>query len=100
MVSVDGGLLWADDSGGDLPPLVLLHPGVGDSRIWDPLLAGLTARYRVIRYDARGFGQSPAPTVKFSPLRDLAAVLGHYGVQRAAFVGCSQGGASALGPGP
>ena len=97
MVPVDGGVVWADDSGGDLPPLVLLHPGVGDSRIWDPLLAGLTARYRVIRYDARGFGQSPAPTVKFSPLRDLAAVLGHYGVQRAAFVGCSQGGASALG---
>jgi 3-oxoadipate enol-lactonase len=97
MVAVDGGEVWADDSGGDGPPLVLLHPGVGDSRIWDPVLAVLTAKYRVIRYDARGFGQSPAPAVKFSLLRDLAAVLGHYGVQRAAFVGCSQGGGSALG---
>jgi 3-oxoadipate enol-lactonase len=97
MVTVDGGEVWADDSGGDGPPLVLLHPGVGDSRIWDPVLAPLTARYRVIRYDARGFGQSPAPAVKFSLLRDLAAVLGHYGVARAAFVGCSQGGGSALG---
>ncbi|MGH3295059.1 MAG: alpha/beta fold hydrolase [Trebonia sp.] len=97
MVPVDGGAVWADDSGGDGPPLVLLHPGVGDSRIWDPVLAALTARYRVIRYDARGFGQSPAPTVKFSLLRDLSAVLGHYGVQRAAFVGCSQGGGSAQG---
>ena len=96
MVSVDGGEVWADDSGGDGPPLVLLHPGVGDSRIWDPVLAALTAKYRVIRYDARGFGRSPAPTVKFSLLRDLDAVLGHYGVQRAAFVGCSQGGGSAL----
>jgi pimeloyl-ACP methyl ester carboxylesterase len=97
MVAVDGGAVRADDSGGDGPPLVLLHPGVGDSRIWDPVLAPLTAKYRVIRYDARGFGQSPAPTVKFSLLSDLAAVLGHYGVQRAAFVGCSQGGGSALG---
>lgn len=97
MVAVDGGEVWADDGGGDGPPLVLLHPGVGDSRIWDPVLAVLTAKYRVIRYDARGFGQSPAPAVKFSLLRDLAAVLGHYGVQRAAFVGCSQGGGSALG---
>jgi len=97
MVTVDGGEVWADDSGGDGPPLVLLHPGVGDSRIWDPVLAPLTARYRVIRYDARGFGQSPAPTVKFSLLRDLAAVLGHYGVARAALAGCSQGGGSALG---
>src|SRR5712672_1954620 len=97
MIAVDGGEVWSDDSGGDRPPLVLLHPGVGDSRIWDPVLPALTAKYRVIRYDARGFGQSPAPAVKFSLLRDLAAVLDHYGVQRAALVGCSQGGGSALG---
>jgi 3-oxoadipate enol-lactonase len=97
MVAVDGGDVWADDSGGDGPPLVLLHPGVGDSRIWEPILAPLTAKYRVIRYDARGFGQSPAPTVKFSLLRDLIAVLDHYDIQRAALVGCSQGGASSLG---
>jgi pimeloyl-ACP methyl ester carboxylesterase len=97
MVTVDDGTVWAEDSGGDGPPLVLLHPGVGDSRIWDPVLAALTAKYRVIRYDARGFGQSPAPSVKFSLLRDLVAVLDHYGVRRAAFVGCSQGGGSALG---
>jgi pimeloyl-ACP methyl ester carboxylesterase len=96
MVAVDGGAVWADDSGGDGPPLVLLHPGVGDSRIWDPVLAPLTAKYRVIRYDARGFGQSPAPKVKFSLFDDLVAVLGHYEVQRAAFVGCSQGGGSSL----
>jgi 3-oxoadipate enol-lactonase len=97
MVAVDDGTVWADDSGGDGPPLVLLHPGVGDSRIWDPVLGAFTAKYRVIRYDARGFGQSPAPSVKFSLLRDLVAVLDHYDVQRAAFVGCSQGGGSALG---
>ena len=95
-VAVDGGAVWADDSGGDGPPLVLLHPGVGDSRIWDPVLAPLTAKYRVIRYDARGFGQSPAPAVKFSLFDDLLAVLGHYEIQRAAFVGCSQGGGSSL----
>jgi pimeloyl-ACP methyl ester carboxylesterase len=97
MITVDDGTVWAEDSGGDGPPLVLLHPGVGDSRIWDPVLAALTAKYRVIRYDARGFGQSPAPSVKFSLLRDLMAVLDHYSMQRAAFVGCSQGGASSLG---
>ncbi len=97
MIDVDGGTVWADDSGGDGPPLVLLHPGVGDSRIWDPVLPALAKKYRVIRYDARGFGQSPAPTVKHSLLRDLAAVLDHYGLDRVAIVGCSQGGASALG---
>jgi 3-oxoadipate enol-lactonase len=97
MIAVDGGDVWADDSGGDGPPLVLLHPGVGDSRIWAPVLAPLVAKYRVIRYDARGFGQSPAPVRSFSLVRDLIAVLDHVGVERAAFVGCSQGGASSLG---
>jgi pimeloyl-ACP methyl ester carboxylesterase len=97
MIAVDGGEVWADDSGGDRPPLVLLHPGIGDSRIWEPVLPVLTASYRVIRYDARGFGRSPAPATKFSLLSDLISVLGYYGLDRAAFVGCSQGGGSALG---
>ena len=95
-VSVDGGEVWADDSGGDGPPLVLLHPGVGDSRFWEPVLSPLTAAYRVVRYDARGFGQSPAPAVKFSLLRDLVTVLDHYSLDRVAIAGCSQGGGTAL----
>jgi 3-oxoadipate enol-lactonase len=97
MIAVDGGGVWADDSGGDGPPLVLLHPGVGDSRIWDPLRSRLSVSYRVIRYDARGFGRSPAPKVTFSLLADLITVFDHYGLDRAAIVGCSQGGGSALG---
>src|SRR3954449_3223602 len=91
-VAVDGGEVWADDSGGDGPPLVLLHPGVGDSRIWEPVLPALTGTYRVIRYDARGYGRSPAPTVKFTLLTDLIAVLDHYGLDRGAIVGCRRGG--------
>jgi pimeloyl-ACP methyl ester carboxylesterase len=97
MIAVDGGDVWADDSGGDGPPLVLLHPGVGDSRIWDPLLSELSVSYRVIRYDARGFGRSPAPKITFSLLADLITVFDHYGLDCAAIVGCSQGGGSALG---
>jgi pimeloyl-ACP methyl ester carboxylesterase len=97
MIAVDGGEVWADDSGGDRPPLVLLHPGVGDSRIWEPLLPALTSRYRVIRYDARGYGRSPAPTTKFTLLADLIAVLDHFALARTPIVGCSQGGGSALG---
>jgi 3-oxoadipate enol-lactonase len=97
MIAVDGGDVWADDSGGSGPPLVLLHPGVGDSRIWEPVLPALTASYRVIRYDARGYGRSPAPRVPFSLLADLVAVIDWYRLDRVAMVGCSQGGGSALG---
>jgi len=96
-IAVDGGEVWADDSGGARPPVVLLHPGIGDSRIWEPVLPALSASWRVIRYDARGFGCSAAPAVKFSLLADLITVLDHLGLDRVGLVGCSQGGGSALG---
>lgn len=95
MITVGGDTVWADDSG-DGPPLVLVHPGVGDSRFWDPILPELSARHRVIRYDARGFGRSPAPAEPYVPLDDLVTVLDHFGIERAPVVGCSQGGNAAL----
>lgn len=96
MIKVGADEVWSDDSGGDRPPLVLIHPGVGDSRIWDGLMPELTASYRVIRYDARGFGRSPAPTESFVLFDDLLTVLDHYGLDRVAVVGCSQGGDCAI----
>ncbi|QEV21398.1 alpha/beta fold hydrolase [Streptomyces alboniger] len=104
MVSVKDGEVWAHDSGepdaggpdsGGLP-LVLLHPGVGDSRVWDPVLPHLTERHRVIRYDARGYGRSPAPTAPYSLVEDLIAVLDHFGAARAVLAGSSMGGATAI----
>lgn len=97
MVKVDGGEVWAEDSGGgDGLPLVLVHPGVGDSEIWDPVRPALAARHRVIRYDARGFGRSPLPTAAYSLVRDLAAVLDHFALERAVLVGSSMGGATSI----
>ncbi len=96
-IPVPGGYLSASDSGGDGPALVLLHPGWGDSSIWLPVLDRLPARYRVVRYDTRGFGGSPAPTVPFNQLDDLVAVLDHCGAGRVILVGHSGGGGTALG---
>jgi 3-oxoadipate enol-lactonase len=96
-IPVPGGEVRGEDTGGDGAPLVLMHPGWGDSAIWDPVLTRLTSRYRVIRYDARGYGRSPKPAAAFSQLADLAAVLDHLGVDRAAVAGHSGGGGPALG---
>ncbi|WP_395358859.1 alpha/beta fold hydrolase [Streptomyces sp. YH02] len=96
MVPVSRGEVWADDAGGDGLPLVLLHPGVGDSSVWDPLLPALVAGRRVIRYDVRGYGRSPAPTAEYSPVRDLAEVLDHFEIERAVLVGSSMGGATSV----
>jgi 3-oxoadipate enol-lactonase len=96
-IPVDGGEVWAEDTGGDGTPLILLHPGWGDSTIWDPMLGRLAARYRVIRYDARGYGRSPAPAGPYTQLADLSAVLDHLAVGRAALVGHSGGAGPAAG---
>ncbi|WP_344118361.1 alpha/beta hydrolase [Streptomyces blastmyceticus] len=96
MVPVDGGEVWADDSGGDDLPLVLLHPGVGGSAFWDPILPRLTRQHRVIRYDVRGYSRSPRTTTRFSLLGDLTAVLDHFGLDRAILAGSSMGGATAI----
>jgi 3-oxoadipate enol-lactonase len=100
IIGVDEGEVWARDSGGGGSPLVLLHPGWGDSSIWDPmvdLLDQLPGRYRCIRYDTRGFGRSPAPAAPFSQLADLTAVLDYLQVEQAALVGHSGGGGTAIG---
>ncbi|MGW4823696.1 alpha/beta fold hydrolase [Streptomyces sp. NPDC004227] len=43
---------------GDGPPVVLVHAGVADHRMWDAIVPDLTERHTVIRYDLRGFGES------------------------------------------
>jgi 3-oxoadipate enol-lactonase len=96
-VAVGADKLWAEDTGGDGPVVVLLHPGVGDSRVWDRVLPGLAGSCRVIRYDARGYGRSPAPTQEYTSLGDLQRVLRHFGVSSAHLVGCSMGGDASLG---
>jgi pimeloyl-ACP methyl ester carboxylesterase len=97
VIPVPGGEVHTQDTGGDGTPLVLIHPGWGDSTIWDPVLARLGSRYRVIRYDALGYGGSPAPAAPFSQFAVLTAVLDHLKVARAALAGHSGGGGPALG---
>lgn len=96
MVPVDGGELWAEDTDGATPAVVMLHPGIGDSTIWDGVLPALATRVRVIRYDVRAYGRSPAATTPYTLLADLVAVLNHFELDRVVLVGCSMGGATAL----
>ena len=96
-VPVAGGTLWAEDTSGDGTSVVLIHADWTDSRIWDPLIPLLRDRYRVIRYDLRGFGRSSRPVEPFTRLDDLQALLGHFGIEQAVAVGHSGGGGTALG---
>jgi pimeloyl-ACP methyl ester carboxylesterase len=96
MVQTGGGEVWVRDSGGEGVPVVLLHPGWGDSGIWDEIAGKLEDQARVVRYDSLGYGESSAPTRRYTALDELRAVLDRLGVQRAVLAGHSGGGATAL----
>jgi pimeloyl-ACP methyl ester carboxylesterase len=96
IVPVEGGEIWAEDREGSGTGVVLLHPGWGNSTIWNGVVERLPAEARVLRYDNRGFGRSPAPTVAFTALADLIAILDWLGGSGAFLVGRSGGGATAV----
>ncbi|PWG08198.1 alpha/beta hydrolase [Streptomyces sp. V2] len=86
----------AYDITGDGPPVVLVHAGVADHRMWDGIVPALAERYEVVRYDLRGFGESAPPTGPFREVEDLARLLDHLGHSRVRLVGASWGGRVAL----
>ena len=80
------------ESGGEGPAVVLVHGGLVDSRLWDDQMTPLAERFRVVRYDLRGFGKSAAPAGQFWPTEDLRALLDFLKIERATVVGLSLGG--------
>jgi pimeloyl-ACP methyl ester carboxylesterase len=92
---VSGGNLHYEIAGSG-EPVVLIHGGFGDRRMWDDQFSVLARDYRVLRYDHRGFGRSPAPDTTYSPVRDLIQLLDRAEMDRAHIVGNSLGGALAI----
>jgi len=93
-VPVDGGHI-AYDRTGDGPPVVFLHGGAMDRRMWDPQLA-LADTHTVVRLDARGHGTSSTPAAPFRHYADVAVVLRALDIGPSVLVGLSMGGATAL----
>jgi pimeloyl-ACP methyl ester carboxylesterase len=77
-------------------PVVLIHAGVANLRMWDGQVPALRDGYRVIRYDTRGYGRTETDPVEFSNRADIAALLDHLGEESAHVVGLSRGGIIAL----
>jgi pimeloyl-ACP methyl ester carboxylesterase len=89
-------VLLAHTVSGSGAPVLLLHSGVADSRMWQSQLPALGHRFRVICPDLRGFGDSPLPPEPYADADDVAELLDHLGVADAAVVGSSMGGRVAL----
>ncbi len=80
------------------PETVLFHHGVAANlHLWSPWLSALSDRYRIVRFDTRGYGGSSAAgqgfTFTFESLTDdVLAVADAAGAEQFHFVGESMGG--------
>lgn len=103
------GAAAANSPATDRAPVVLIHAGIADSRMWhfatkSAQFPALAEAFTVVMYDLRGFGRTPPlteppgaePPKTFAHHEDLAALLLHLGLARVTLVGCSQGSRVAL----
>ena len=95
----DGVRIAYEEDGTRDAPIVFVHGWCCDHRYFAPQFAHFSARHRVVTLDQRGFGQSDKPQQKYTMegfADDVAALCRELGIDRAAVVGHSMGGAIAL----
>lgn len=87
-------LAYADEGVGD--PLVLVHAGIADSRMWQPQVDRFAGEWRVVRPDLRGFGRTAHSEGDYRHTTDLVELLVDLGLSPAVVVGASMGGGVAI----
>jgi 3-oxoadipate enol-lactonase len=95
-VEVGGTRLFHRFDGKPGNPVLVLSNSLGsDSTLWDGQMESFAKRYRVLRYDGRGHGQSAVPPGPYRIEllgRDLVGLLDALGIERVRFCGLSMGG--------
>jgi 3-oxoadipate enol-lactonase len=82
-------LRYRDEGSG--PAVVLIHGWALDLDMWEPQVGALSGSFRLIRFDRRGYGLSSGMPSLADDAADIQVLCRHLGVQRATFVGMSQG---------
>ena len=97
VIEVPGATLSYDVAGDPSHPVVLfVHAGVATRAMWDPQFTDLASDHLVVRYDTRGFGESPGRDEEFADRHDQIAILDVVGADTATIVGASRGGRIAI----
>jgi pimeloyl-ACP methyl ester carboxylesterase len=96
LAPLNGALIYYEIAG-EGQPFVMIHAGVADSRQWNNEFAHFADRFRVVRYDMRGYGKSEPVEGEFSHLADLTALTEYLRLdQPVILMGCSMGGGLAM----
>lgn len=81
---------------GDGPAFVMVHGHLLDLHQWDDQFDYFAQKYRVLRYDARGYGDASLPPEPFKHAADLRVLLEQLGLERVILMGCSGGGRACI----
>jgi len=87
-------LRYRDEGAG--PSVLFIHGWALDLELWEPQAAALAPRFRVLRFDRRGFGLSSGDASLDADVSDATALLDHLAITRAVLVGASHGARVAL----
>ena len=71
---INGARIHYERSGAGVP-LILLHAGIADSRMWEPQVAAFAQHFDVITADVRGYGESELPAAEWSPHGDVLGLM-------------------------
>jgi pimeloyl-ACP methyl ester carboxylesterase len=94
-LTLNGARINYERSGAGLP-VIFLHAGLADSRMWGAQADDFAREFDVIRPDTRGFGRSEMPPGRWSPESDLLGLIDALALKPAHLVGCSLGGGIAI----
>jgi 3-oxoadipate enol-lactonase len=101
-LKVDSGYIKVDDGklfyeiAGKGGYIVLLHDGIVHREVWDNQFPVFAKKYRVVRYDRRGYGKSTFPKAPFSHIEDLNQLFIQLKIDSAIIFGISGGGELAI----
>lgn len=87
---VNGGRLYYEMAG-EGEAILFIHGLFQDSRLWDEQFRTFSKSHRVIRFDARGFGNTEINDDPFANYDDIKALLDYLKVDRVDVVGLSMG---------
>jgi len=93
--TIHGARIHYEREGSGLP-VVFLHAGIADSRMWEPQVAAFAKHFDVVRPETCGFGQSDLPPQRWSPVADLLELMDQLQLKPAHLVGCSIGASIAI----
>ncbi|UQA59423.1 alpha/beta fold hydrolase [Polyangium aurulentum] len=96
---VNGQNIHFEDTGGSGPAVILAHGFLMNQAMFEPQVRALSPEFRVVRWDARGWGRTEYDGRPFSywdSADDCVRLLDHLGIERAVVGGMSQGGFTAL----